>query len=102
MYNYLLKLNKEKEEARLAEEKEKAFKRDFWGTAKSVTNGTFGKTNQGPTFEKDTADKYYKDKYENAVNITHEDLSWFPNVAKTIGPIQSPAIHTKRHKACSL
>ena len=46
MFNYLLKLNKEKEELRLAKEEEKAFRNDFWGTAKSVTNGsaTFEKT----------------------------------------------------------
>ena len=58
MYNYLLKLNKEKAELRLTKEEEKAFRNNFWGTAKSVTNGTFGKTNQGPTYGKDTEDKY--------------------------------------------
>ena len=86
MYNYLLKLNKEKEELRLAKEEEKAFRNDFWGTAKSVTNGTFGKTNQGPTYGKDTEDKYYKDKYQKPVDITREDLSWFPNVEKPLVP----------------
>ena len=86
MYNYLLKLKKEKDEAKLAKEEEKAFRNDFWGTAKSVTNGTFGKENKGPTFNKSTADQYYKDKYTQPVNIPQEDLSWFPTVEKPSVP----------------
>ena len=86
MYNYLLKLNKEKEEANRAREEEKAFRSDFWGTAKSVTNGTFGQETSGPTFDKSTADKFYKEKYQKVVDIAQEDLAWFPTVEEPSVP----------------
>ena len=44
----MLKLEKEKEIAKLTEEEENSYRKDFWKTAKKVTNGTFGKQMSGP------------------------------------------------------
>ena len=79
-YNYLLKLKKEKDRTRLAIEQEKSYKKDFWKTARNVTNGTFGDATSAPTFDKPMADQYYKNKYERTVPINTDDLNWFPKV----------------------
>ena len=80
LYNYVLKLKQEKDHTKLAIEQQKAYKKDFWKTARDVTNGSFGKQSTGPTFDKPTADKYYKSKYEHKVPVNLEDLKWFPKV----------------------
>ena len=51
-YNYLVKLKKERNLTKLAIEQEKAYKKDFWKTARNVTNGSFGKQTSCPTFDK--------------------------------------------------
>ena len=80
MYSYMLKVNKEKVEATKAREEDKAFRKDFWNTAKQVTNGTFGEPPSRPTFSKSTANQFYKEKYEKPTVINIEDLEWFPSV----------------------
>ena len=80
LYDYLLKLKTEKDRTKLAIEQEKAYKKDFWKTARDVTNGSFGKLNSTPTFDKSMADQYYKSKYEHTVPINTDDLKWFPKV----------------------
>ena len=79
-YNYMSKLQKENDLTKLAQDQEKAYKKDFWRTAHNVTNGTFGKSTSKPTFDKNTADQDYRNKYEKEVKIKLEDLTWFPKV----------------------
>ena len=80
MHSHVKKVSKERQETMKAIEENKAFKKDFWKTAKQVTNGTFGEPPAYPAFSKYTADHFYKEKYENATDINLEDLSWFPPV----------------------
>ena len=80
MYNYIKKIEKQKESVRQAKKEEKEYKKNFWKTAKNVANGTFGKEEQAPTFSKTTADTYYKNKYEKEVLIDPKNLKWFPKV----------------------
>ena len=61
-YSHALKVNKEKEKLSVAREEEKAYRKNFWKTAKEVTNGTFGQPESAPTFSKETAEKFFKDK----------------------------------------
>ena len=95
LYNHMLKLDKERDLAKKIKDEEKSYHKDFWKTAKCVTEGTFGKPTPGPTFEKSTADKYYKDKYEQSVTINPEDLDWFPNVEKPSTPYDLSAYTPK-------
>ena len=44
--------------------------------------GTFGEQESAPTFEKATAEQYYKEKYENSVEVNLDNLTWFPTVEK--------------------
>ena len=80
MHNYVMKVHKEKNKTNTTKKEMKAFKDDFWTTARNVTNGTFGDPESKPTFSKDTANKYYKERYESVVDIDMQDLSWFPTV----------------------
>ena len=105
-YNYLLKLKEEKDRTRLAIEQEKAYKKDFWNTARNVKNGSFGKETSVPTFEKSMADQYYKNKYEHAVPINTEELSWFPKVEApevqyNLNPYKPKDIKQALYKKCS-
>ena len=68
-YSHLLKINKEKEKFSLEKKEEKMYRTNFWKTAKDVTNGIFGELESAPTFDKATAEKYYKDKYESPVKV---------------------------------
>ena len=43
MYNYFMKLEREKKSVNKAKKEENEYKTNLWKTAKSVTNGTFGK-----------------------------------------------------------
>ena len=43
MYNYLKKIEREKESITQAKKEEKEYTKNFWKTAKNVTNSTFGK-----------------------------------------------------------
>ena len=80
LYSHILKVEKEKEETKAAKQEDKAYKKDFWKTAKDVTNGTFGKQQPTPTFKKSTADSHYKEKYEKTAEIEIEKLDWFPDI----------------------
>ena len=80
MYSHMIKVHKEKKEASLKREQDKSYRKDFWKTVKDVTNGTFGMTESAPTFNKATADDFYKLRYEKPVNIDLEKLDWFPSV----------------------
>ena len=79
-HSYLSKLNKAKAELSKAKEEDKAYKKNFWTTAKDVSNGTFGKPRSAPTFSETTANTFYKNQYEKPIDIDLERLSWFPNV----------------------
>ena len=76
------KLQTEKDTEKQMREEEKLYRKDFWSSARNVTNGTFGTQSSQPTFEKSTADEYYKNKYENATIIDYDELKWFPKVDK--------------------
>ena len=80
MYNYMVKLKQERDLTKRCQDEEKSYKKDFWTTARDVTNGTFGKPRSKPTFDEGTANQHYKDKYEKEVSIDLEGLSWFPKV----------------------
>jgi hypothetical protein len=96
MYNYLLNINKEKEKTILANKQNKEYKRNFWKTAKDVTNGKFGESNTEPTFNCNTANAFYKNRYEKETLIDPESLSWFPKVEKPTVPYDlSP--YTPKH-----
>ena len=81
-YSHILKVNKEKEKLSLQRQEEKAYTKNFWKTAKDITNGNFGEKDPVPTFSKAEANKFYKEKYEERVTIDLSDLSWFPKVDK--------------------
>jgi hypothetical protein len=79
-YDYLLKIKLETDKENKKKEEEKAYSRNFWKTAKDVTNGTFGKAEITPTFDKSTADKHYKGTYEKHVDVDKDNLKWFPDI----------------------
>ena len=82
MYNYLKKIDREKKTVSQAKKDEKEYTKNFWKTAKNVTNGTLGKEEQTPTFSKATADIFYRNKYEKEVIIDPNKLDRFPKVEK--------------------
>ena len=59
LYNHMKKLQTEKDTEKQMREEEKLYRKDFWSSARNVTNGTFGTQSSQPTFEKSTADEYY-------------------------------------------
>ena len=79
-YDYMLKIKLETDEENKKREEDKAYNRNFWKTAKDVTNGTFGKTAIAHTYNKCTADKHYKGTYERHEVVDKDNLKWFPDI----------------------
>ena len=77
MYNYVLKLQQLKHQEELTKAQEKAYRKDFWRTARDVTNGTFGEPNSGPTFNKSTADQHYKTNAKKLISSTTSIFFFF-------------------------
>ena len=81
-YSHILKVNKEKEKLSAKKQEEKEYSKNFWKTAKDITNGKFGEKESVPTYSKAEADHFYKKKYETKTMIDLSDLAWFPEVDK--------------------
>ena len=79
-YNYLLNLERTKDAAKKAKNEKKAFKKNFYKTAKEITNGTFGEDKVIPTFNAEKANDFYKNRYSEPVIIDPARLVWFPKV----------------------
>ena len=79
-YSFLIKEKKEINESTEIKEQERQYKRNFFKFAKTVTKGEYGKEQIEPTFTKDTADEFYKDKYSKEIPIDLDKLDWFPPV----------------------
>jgi len=77
-YEYLLEEKETKEEANELKRQEKDYKKNFFKFAKEVTQGTYGKPSNSPTYSKEEADKYYTDKYSKAEEVDLDKLDWFP------------------------
>jgi len=77
-YEYLLEEKETKEEANELKRQEKDYKKNFFKFAKEVTQGTYGKPSNSPTYSKEKADKYYTDKYSKAEEVDLDKLDWFP------------------------
>ena len=52
LYNYLKKLQTEKDAEKQMRAEEKSYQKDFWSTARNVTNGTFGKNHHNSHLKK--------------------------------------------------
>ena len=79
-YNFLLKKKKESEAESEVKRHEKAFKKNFHKYAKEITNNTFGQPNVSPTFTKEEANLFYRERYSTPKEINLTNLSWFPTV----------------------
>ena len=79
-YDYQLKLEGLRQKERRTREQTKAYNKNFFKTAKDVTNGTFGQEEIRPTFDKSIADTYFKEKYAHNVEIDTDKLHWFPKI----------------------
>ena len=62
-YNFLLKEEREKSESKEIKEQEKAYTKNFFKFAKETTNGTYGRPTVSPSYTRDTANTYYREKY---------------------------------------
>ena len=79
-YNYLLKIQKQKDDLTIERKQEKAYKKNFFKTAKDISNGTFGQPSVSPAFDVHTANNFYSKKYSEPVVIDPSKLNWFPDI----------------------
>ena len=59
---------------------EKSFSNNFWAFSKKAVNGLIGKEEERPSFGKEFADEWYKNRYSIPVPLAPEALSWFPRL----------------------
>ena len=79
-YNFLLKKKKESEAESEVRKHEKAFKKNFNKYAKEITNNTFGQPTISPSYSKEEANLFYRERYSTPKEINLTNLSWFPEV----------------------
>ena len=79
-YDYLLKEQKLKAEASEIKKQEKDFKKNFHKFAKETTKGSYNKPKVKPTFTREEANRFYREKYSTENTIDLSKLSWFPQV----------------------
>ena len=70
-------------------EPEKLFKKEFWRFAKEACNENLGKEQIKPTFDKVSADRFYKNKYSTPNNINIDELNWF-------SPVKDPSLNFQK------
>ena len=72
-YNFLLKKKKESEAESEVRKHEKAYKNNFHKYAKEITNNTFGQPSVSPTYTKDEANLFYRERYSTPkeINLTY-------------------------------
>jgi hypothetical protein len=81
-YNFLLKEQKAKNDAKETNDQEKAYRKNFHKFAKDITNDTFGQPSVTPTYSRDIANNFYMNKYSSPVVIDPTKLNWFPEVTQ--------------------
>ena len=97
-YNFLLNQRKRANQRNSARKQEKEYRKNFYKFAKAATNGTLDEEKVVPTFEKEEADVYYKNKYSKPVEIDPTKLNWFPSVPDPTVPYNSITILPKEIK----
>ena len=80
-YEYLLGEQNKYDEVKEIRKQENSYKKNFYKFAKETTKGTYGKERKSPSYSKEEADQFYKQKYSKSVNIDTEKLDWFPKVS---------------------
>ena len=79
-HNFLKKLQDEKDKHKSGKYQEKLFREDFFGFSKSVCNGSFGESQPSPSFDKTSADNFYRSRYSQQTPVDVSGLSWFPKI----------------------
>ena len=85
-YSFLLEKKKSIDEADEKRKQEKEYSNNFHKFAKEVTEGRYGKKPQGPTYSREDANIYYKEKYSTEVTVDFTELEWFPEAPEPTTP----------------
>ena len=78
LHNNLKKNKDVKDKSDQNKKQNKALDNNFCKTAKEISNGSFAKTDNMPTFSQEQAEKFYSDRYEKPVKINKDHVKWFP------------------------
>ena len=76
----LKQIEKKKEELKSKAFHEKQFHRNRYRYSKQIVTDTFGKPDVQPSYDKQTADRFYTSTYSQHREIDHTQLNWFPHL----------------------
>ena len=83
-YEYLKKQQDKNDEKRNTNFEEKKYRSNFWTFSKSAVDDTLYDPPKHPTFTKQQADTFFKQRYENPVVIDQSKLNWFPYIPEKL------------------
>ncbi len=83
-YDFMKKQQDINSENRNANYEEKKYRSNFWTFSKNVVNDCLYSKPQFPTFSKETADKFFTERYENPTYLDPTQLNWFPYIPVTL------------------
>ena len=72
---------KRKQENKTTIVQEKQFNSNKFRFSKQCVNGTLGKDNIQPSYDKTTADQFYASTYSEPKDLDFNNCGWFPNFA---------------------
>ena len=73
-------IEKRKQELKTTAYHEKQFHRNRYRYSKQIVSDTFGKDDVQPSYDKQTADRFYTSTYSQRREIDHTQLNWFPHL----------------------
>ena len=91
--SFFKKAREKRERERDTKGQEKSYVKNFWSFAKRAVSGTIGKEAEGPSFDVNFANEWYKHRYSNPVSVSQEAVSWFPRLPEVVedfdlGPVR--------------
>eukprot|EP00057_Strongylocentrotus_purpuratus_P029921 XP_780226.4 PREDICTED: uncharacterized protein LOC574749 [Strongylocentrotus purpuratus] len=94
-YTHLKKRRDEQTCERNAQHEERCFKRNFWDYSKKIVKDSLYSRSATPTCSADTANDYFKSRYESPSSVDPSSLSWIPPLKNPISDFNTDPIRPK-------
>ena len=94
-YTHLKKRRDEQTCERNAQHEERCFKRNFWDYSKKIVKDSLYSRSAMPTCSADTANDYFKSRYESPSSVDPSSLSWIPPLKNPISDFNTDPIRPK-------
>ena len=79
--SFIKRTRDKRERERDTRGQEKSYLKNFWAFSEKAVSGLTGKEAERPSFDRNFADQWFRNRYSTPVPLAREAVSWFPNLA---------------------